>query len=104
VATYHSNLASVLVELREYDAARAHLERALEIAEATYGPDHHAVAIRRNNLGLLLHDMGDLVGARAEMARAVEIATRALGPDHRRVKKLENNLREIMRLAARAGV
>ena len=39
------------------------LERALEIKEAAYGPDHPEVAITLGNLGLVLKDLGDLGGA-----------------------------------------
>jgi len=106
VATFHSNLASVLHERSaplprgdERDellgAARTHLERALEIGEHIYGEDHYVVAIRRNNLGLLLMDLGNLPEARDQLDRAVQIARRALGPEHRRVRKLQNNLEVI---------
>ncbi len=105
VATFHSNLASVLHERGatlprgERDAllsaARTHLERALEIGEHIHGDDHYVVAIRRNNLGLLLMDLGSLQEARDQLDRAVQIASKALGADHRRVRKLRNNLEVI---------
>ena len=40
--------------LGELAAARAAYERALAIAEATYGPSHPEVANRLNNLGVVL--------------------------------------------------
>ncbi len=102
VATFSSNLGSVLQELglrepdrkRRYELLReaeGHLRRALEIGVDTYGPDHYVVAIRRNNLGLLLNDLGDMDGAQTELDQAVAIAQKALGAEHPRVRKLENN-------------
>jgi tetratricopeptide (TPR) repeat protein len=106
VATFHSNLASVLQELglkigiqptrdAMLSKAQVHLEEALEIGEKIHGPEHYVVAIRRNNLGVLLKDRGKFPEAREQLQKAVAIARKVLGPQHRRVKKLENNLEVI---------
>ena len=53
--------------------ARPVQERALEIAEAVYGPDHLTVAIRLNNLALILRDLGMPAEARPLQERALAI-------------------------------
>jgi hypothetical protein len=47
--------------------ARALLERALEIFEATRGTDSPDMGATLSNLGRVLHDQGDLVCARAAL-------------------------------------
>jgi tetratricopeptide (TPR) repeat protein len=71
----------VLQELGDPEGAKAQHERALEISEATLGPDHRNVAAACNDLGRVLHALGDLEGARAQLERALEISEAALGPD-----------------------
>ena len=105
------NLADVLPELAERErragntaTARARLEeargllvRAVAIGEATYGPNHYVVSMRRNNLGLLLRDLGDIAGAYREISRALEIMKKEVGPGHRRVSQFEKNLEVVSR-------
>jgi tetratricopeptide (TPR) repeat protein len=105
------NLADVLPELaeRERKAGRAEdarqilqqarglLERAVAIGEATYGPNHYVVSMRRNNLGLLLRDLGDIAGALREITRALEIMKKEVGVGHRRVIQFEKNLEVVSR-------
>lgn len=105
------NLADVLPELAERErragnaaTARARLEeargllvRAVAIGEATYGPNHYVVSMRRNNLGLLLRDLGDIAGAVREVTRALEIMKKEVGPGHRRVAQFEKNLEVVSR-------
>jgi Flp pilus assembly protein TadD len=40
MATWHNNLGLVLTDLGDLDGARAEHERAVEIAQATLGPNH----------------------------------------------------------------
>jgi tetratricopeptide (TPR) repeat protein len=105
------NLADVLPELAERErragnegTARARLEeargllvRAVAIGEATYGPNHYVVSMRRNNLGLLLRDLGDIAGAFREITRALEIMKNEVGVGHRRVIQFEKNLEVVTR-------
>jgi Tfp pilus assembly protein PilF len=50
MATWWNNLGMVLHDLGDLDGASVQLERALEISEATLGPDHPNVAVTRANL------------------------------------------------------
>jgi Tetratricopeptide repeat len=48
----------VLLDLGDLVAARAELERALAVYEATYGPGHPSVGTIRGNLGGVLRELG----------------------------------------------
>jgi hypothetical protein len=52
------NLATVLVDLGDLAGARTQFERALEITEATLGPDHPNMAIFRRNLDSDVRQLG----------------------------------------------
>jgi tetratricopeptide (TPR) repeat protein len=79
------------------DAARAALQRALEIVEKEFGPDHTTVAIGLNNLGIVLKDLGNLDGALDGLQRALEIVEKEFGPDHTTVAIGLNNLGIVLR-------
>jgi len=68
------------------------LERALRIAEATYGPDHPAVATLLSNLAMVLKDLGQVDMARPLLERALGISVTTLGPDHARTNMYRANL------------
>ena len=57
-------------------------ERAVVLAEATYGSAHPFTAQTLNNLALLMRDHGDLAAARPLHARALAIRETVLGPSH----------------------
>ncbi len=80
----------------EFAAAKTVCERALTIAEKTYGPDHPTVATRVNNLGAVLRAMGDLKGAREHFERALAIDEKAYGPEHPKVAIRVNNLGSVL--------
>ncbi|VVB73051.1 Tetratricopeptide repeat protein [uncultured archaeon] len=86
------NLAFYLRNIAEYESAKAHYERAIEIDEKAYGPDHPSVARDLNNLGRVLGDLGDLTKAKAHFERAIEIDEKVYGPDHPSVAIRVNNL------------
>jgi len=87
-----NNLGSYFKSIAAYDDARAFLERALRIDEASFGPDHPKVAIRVNNLGTVSRAQGDLPAARAFLERALRIDEASFGPDHPNVARDVNNL------------
>ncbi len=70
------------------------MRRALEIDEASRGPDHPAVAIRLNNLARLLQDPNRLAEAEPLMRRALTISKASYGPDHPEVARDLNPGRE----------
>jgi tetratricopeptide (TPR) repeat protein len=76
------NLAIVLADQGDLDAARRLHERALAIREARLGPDHPDTAESLNILAGVLADEGDLAGARTLHERALAIFEAGLGPDH----------------------
>ena len=97
VATDLNNLALILRDLGQPEAARPLQERALAIDEAAYGPDHPAVATDLNNLALILRDLGQPEAARPLQERALAITEAAYGPDHPAVATDLNNLALILR-------
>jgi tetratricopeptide (TPR) repeat protein len=66
-------------------AALPLFERALRLAEETYGSDHAAVAARLVNLAELLKDLGQPIAAKPLFERAVRIDEAIYGPDHHEV-------------------
>ncbi len=70
-----------LTSRTELAAAAAVLDQALAIAEATFGPDHPAVATTLVNLGGVLGRRGEPTGARQRLERAVAIFEAAYGPE-----------------------
>ena len=81
----------------QFNEARTAFERALAIAEVTYGPNHPAVATEVNNLGCVLRDLGELAAARAAFERALASAEATYGPSHPTVANCVNNLGSVLR-------
>jgi CHAT domain-containing protein/Tfp pilus assembly protein PilF len=66
----------------KYDEAIPLFERALEIRERIFGPDHRDVADVLNSLAILYYYKGDYVRAEPLCQRALIIREKALGPWH----------------------
>ena len=92
------NQAGLLAMNRRADlgAALPLLQRALAIAEKSFGPDHPEVAIRANNIGQILKAQGDLEGALSYTRRALAFLEKSFGPDHPMVATLANNIGNIL--------
>jgi hypothetical protein len=90
-----SMACSVLHDLGDLTGARTQYERALQISEATVGPDHPDIGTRRNNLGGVLRDLGDLTGARTQCERALQISEATLGPHHPQTLAIRENLSQM---------
>jgi tetratricopeptide (TPR) repeat protein len=90
-----AELGLVLRDLGDLAAARRHLERALAIQEAIWGPDHPEVAYFLADLGLVLRDLGDLAAARRHLERALAIRQTALGPRHSDTKATARALADL---------
>ena len=80
----------------ELTAARKLYERALEIDEKAYGPNHTSVATMANNLGNVLQDLGKLEEAKKLYERALEIDEKTYGPNHTSVATDVNNLGNVL--------
>lgn len=86
-----------LIGRAEFSEAKSVHERALEIDEKVYGPDHTEVATDVNNLGVVLQDLGDIEGARNNLERSLEIFQHFLGEDHPKTKLVRENLESLRR-------
>ncbi|MGR7027319.1 FxSxx-COOH system tetratricopeptide repeat protein [Geodermatophilus sp. URMC 62] len=89
--------ATYLRSRGQYRQAQPLAERALQIGEATLGPDSPYVGMLRSNLGRVLRDLGDLPGARTQLERALQIGESTLGPDSPSVGSYRSNLGSVLR-------
>ena len=87
-----NSVALRLDGLARYAEAEPLYRRALEIDEASYGPDHPDVATDLNNLAGLLEATNRLSEAEPLFRRAPEIDEKSYGPDHPNVAIRLNNL------------
>ncbi|MEM9462744.1 MAG: serine/threonine-protein kinase [Myxococcota bacterium] len=85
-------LGNVFHSKGDYQSARHHYQRALEIWEKTHGSDHLHTANILGNLGNVLSRQGDYQSAKHHYQRALAIREKVLGPDHPRVATTLNNL------------
>jgi Tfp pilus assembly protein PilF len=90
-----NNLGVVQRDLGDLAAARASLERALEIEQAAYGSDQPGIGITMANLGVVLFQLGERAAARKALERAQAILLLRLAPSHPRVQVLERHLARI---------
>ena len=92
------NLTAGYLQGRDrYGEARELVERALALAEGTFGPEHKETGIRLNELGLLLLRTGDPAVARPYLERALAIYSAVLPPDDREVATTLDNLGQALR-------
>jgi len=92
------NRAATYLQARgRYGEARALFERAVALAEATFGPDDNQIAVYLNNLGLLLLRAGDAAAARQILERSLAIEEAALGPDRPDIAIALDNLGQVLR-------
>ena len=75
-----------------YAQALPLFERALSVAESTFGPDHAETAAALGPLALLLRHQGDLARAEPLYERALAISEKTIGPDDPRTGTIVNNL------------
>ncbi len=81
-ATYLDYLGLIAWSEGKYPEARGHLERALDLREQTFGPEHRLVASTLRNLGNVAQDEGNHAEARRHLERALAITQAMLGPEH----------------------
>ncbi|CAK0821462.1 unnamed protein product [Prorocentrum cordatum] len=87
-----ANLGVACGELGDHCRERELLERALEIQERAYGPDHHAVGTTLANLGNAHGRLGDPGRQRELLERALGILQAFHGPEHPGVATILTNL------------
>jgi tetratricopeptide (TPR) repeat protein len=87
-----SDAGTYLTCRAEFGEAKRVLERAVTVAEETYGSNHPYFATCLNNLGHALWQFGDAEGAKEHYQRALAIAEEAFGPDHPGVATFASNL------------
>jgi len=91
-ATAFAEVGVVLTHLARLDEALTHVERALAISEAVWGPDHLEVAHVLNSLAHVLSDQGKLDEALSRHQRALAIREQTLGSHHPDVAVSLNNI------------
>jgi tetratricopeptide (TPR) repeat protein len=79
-----------------HSEARLLFERALEFAEAAFGPRHINVAAILNNLGRVVHAQGHFGDAKQLFDRALSISMRERGPDHVETAACLENLAQLL--------
>jgi tetratricopeptide (TPR) repeat protein len=87
-----SNFAMILQHMGELPQARKRIERAIEILERNFDPNHHSLATSYSNLATILRAMGDLPQARERMERAIKIDERNFDPNHPTLATSYSNL------------
>lgn len=75
----------------EYEKATPMAKRALEIAEATFDPNHPNVAISLNNIATVYYYQGRYAEVEPLLQRALAIVERAQGPNHLHVATVLEN-------------
>jgi tetratricopeptide (TPR) repeat protein len=81
--------------LQQQGKAREALElsqKALEMARATFPPDHPAIADSLNNLGFLYKNLGQVKEAEPFYREALTLREKIYGPDHLRVASSLHNM------------
>src|SRR5690606_4864134 len=82
-----NNLALVLRNQDDVEAARTTHERALAILEESLGPEHPDVAWCLSKLALVLQMQDEMETARTYNERALAILEKAFGPNDAKVAK-----------------
>ena len=90
------NLAAVLKADNAFDAAKPLYQRALSIAERSYGNAHPTTAACLDNLAGLLYAGQDFTAAEDYYQRALGIAEQAFGPAHPATAASAHNLGTVM--------
>jgi tetratricopeptide (TPR) repeat protein len=86
----------LLQDTNRHNEAEPLLRRALEIDEASYGPNHPSVARVLNNLAELLRETNRHSVAEPLIRRALEIDEASYGPNHPNVARGLNNLARLL--------
>lgn len=91
-AVSYTALSLTLRELRAYDQALPHAERAWRISRDEHGPNHWTTLQRRSNVASILDHWGDKENAKTIYNEVLRKQKRYLGSDHPDVAATLNNL------------
>ncbi len=92
LADLHNAVGLLRKHQSRFEEARARWERALELYEELYGPDHYLVATVLMNVGTAHRAAGELDAAQAAQRRALEIREGIYGPNHPETASVVVNL------------
>jgi tetratricopeptide (TPR) repeat protein len=81
MATLLGNLAVIYRALGQAEQALPLLQRALQIIEAAFGPDHPSMATLLGNLAVIYRDLGQAEQALPLQKRALQITETAQGAE-----------------------
>jgi tetratricopeptide (TPR) repeat protein len=87
-----NKLGNVFGAQGEYEQAKLHYQRALQISEKALSADHPHIASGLNNLGNVFYVQGDYEQGKLYHQRALQLREKALGADHPDVAASLNNL------------
>lgn len=96
IAALLSRQATLLQQIARYEEAEPLFRRALDIAMASYDPDHPEVAMHLCNLATLLQASNHLPEAEPLLKQALAIDEACYGPDHPNVAPALNNLATLL--------
>ncbi len=89
---YVTNLGAIALTQNEPIIAQSSFQEALQMLEATFGPDHPGLIGPLNNLGVAHQALGDYPAARGHLDRAAALQAKHLPATHLRVAETERNL------------
>lgn len=89
---YVTNLGAIALTQNEPVIAKSSFQEALQMLEASLGPDHPGLIGPLNNLGVAEQTLGDYPAARIHLERAAALQAKHLPATHLRVAETERNL------------
>ena len=72
----HSGIATIKIDLKEYESAHEHMRSAIQILRDNFGYDHHRLATAYSNLAIILCHLTDYREARKWIKLAIAIEER----------------------------
>ncbi|HEY0068128.1 MAG TPA: tetratricopeptide repeat protein [Flavisolibacter sp.] len=97
VSVLQHNLAQVLLELGDYEKAKLLLQKAVQISERNFGPEHSNTARIYSSLAVILRYLGDYKGARILHEKAVKSYEKNFGLEHSYTARSYSNLALVLK-------
>lgn len=95
VATPLHNLGLVMMEMKDFNSAKACFIRSLKIKFAYYGEELPNIANTKHYLGLTLKALGDIDGAKENLESSLKILEKYFGTEHEKVKNARMDLENL---------